>query len=209
MSVICPTITAFDPHEYRAQIEQVEGFAKRIHIDLMDGDFAPSVSPDLTTVWWPDNLVADIHLMYRYPESQIEELQKLKPNLVVVHFEADMNHARFVEALHESGIKAGLAILQETSVDEALDTIKIYDHVLVFSGNLGYHGGEVNLKLLGKVASIKQALPDIEVAWDGGINAENAHELAQAGVNVLNVGGFIQKSDDPLKAYKQIESNLK
>lgn len=209
MSVICPTITAFDPHEYRAQIEQVEGYAKRIHIDLMDGDFAPSVSPDISNVWWPDNLQADIHLMYQHPEEHIEELQKLKPNLVVVHYESDTNHARFVEALHESGIKAGLAILQETSVDEALATIKIYDHVLVFSGNLGYHGGEVNLKLIGKVASIKQALPKIEVAWDGGINAENARELSQAGVDVLNVGGFIQKASDPAKAYAQIESSLK
>ena len=209
MSVICPTITAFDPHEYRAQIEQIEAFAKRIHIDLMDGDFAPSISPDLSSIWWPDNLLADIHLMYRQPEKQIEQLQKLKPNLVVVHYEADLNHTRFVEALHDSGIKAGIAILQETTIDEAIETINIYDHVLVFSGNLGYHGGELNQKLLGKVATIKQALPDIEIAWDGGINAENARQLVDGGVDVLNVGGFIQKSGDPLEAYMQIESSEK
>lgn len=208
MTVICPTITAYDLHEYRAQIEQVADFAKRIHIDLMDGQFAPKSSPPLDQTWWPEGITADIHLMYQHPEEYIETLEKLKPNLVVVHYEADINHQKFVSAMHDSGIRAGLALLQETSVEEALDTLKIYDHVLVFSGNLGYHGGETDLGLLGKVQQIKQALPSIEVAWDGGINAENAARLAAAGVEVLNTGGFIQKSGDPAAAYKKLVSTL-
>ncbi len=55
MAVICPTVTAYDPHEYREQMERVEPFAKRIHIDLMDGHFAPTKSPGLKHVWWPDD----------------------------------------------------------------------------------------------------------------------------------------------------------
>src|ERR1700753_2375748 len=62
---ICPTITAFGTHDYRAQMEMLEPFAERIHIDLMDGVFAPHISPGLDQIWWPDSITADLHLMYQ------------------------------------------------------------------------------------------------------------------------------------------------
>jgi ribulose-phosphate 3-epimerase len=206
MAIICPTITAYDPHEYRAQIEQIEAFAERIHIDLMDGEFAPKASPGLDQIWWPDNLVADIHLMYKRPAEHIQQLVKLKPSLVVIHEEADVDHVRFAEQLREHGIKAGLAILQETAADDVLLILKNFDHVLVFSGHLGFHGGETDLTLLDKVQAIRQGYPKIEISWDGGINADNAKQLVKAGVDVLNTGGFIQKSPDPQAAYATLKS---
>lgn len=206
MAVICPTVTAFDPHQYREQIERLQPFAKRIHIDLMDGDFAPTQSPSLEEIWWPEELVADIHLMYRRPTDHLAQLIKLKPHLVVIHYEADLNHADFADRLHTAGIKAGLALLQDTSVDHVSRIITDFDHVLVFSGNLGHHGGEADLNLLGKVRAIHDHYPDIEISWDGGINDQNALQLVQAGVDVLNVGGFIQKSSDPAGAYANIRN---
>lgn len=204
MAVICPTITAYDPHEYREQIEQIEAFAKRIHIDLMDGVFTPKQSPSLDQIWWPEHITADIHLMYERPGAYVDQLIKLKPHLIVVHYEADLDHAQFAAQLHQHGIKAGLAILQDTSVEEAAPILENFDHVLVFSGNLGFHGGEFDSKQLEKVRAIRDAYPEIEISWDGGIKADNAKRLIEAGVQVLNTGGFIQKSADPAKAYDQM-----
>lgn len=209
MPIISPTITASEPHEYRSQIEQVESFAKRIHIDLMDGIFTPNKSVDLSQVWWPEAITADIHLMYQRPLENIQQLIKLKPNLVIVHFEADLNHEDFTEQLHEQGIKAGLAILQDTKVDELSRTLNYYDHVLVFSGHLGYHGGHADLSHIDKVSEIRKLFPKIEISWDGGINSENAKALVDAGVDILNIGGFIQKSSNPEESYKKIQTALK
>src|SRR4051794_36625025 len=111
---ICPTITAFEPHQYRIQMERIEPFAKRVHIDLMDGLFAPTKSPGLDQVWLPENIVSDIHLMYQRPAAELEQLIKLKPSLVVIHCEAEVDHAAFAAKLHENGINAGLALLQDT-----------------------------------------------------------------------------------------------
>src|SRR5690606_44954 len=105
MPVICPTVTAFEPHEYRAQMERAAGLAKRIHIDLMDGEFAPSVSPPLAQVWWPHGIKADIHLMYQRPMEQLNQLIKLKPHMVIVHNEAHVHHMHFAAELHGHGIK--------------------------------------------------------------------------------------------------------
>jgi ribulose-phosphate 3-epimerase len=205
-AIICPTITAFEPHGYRSQMESIEPFAKRVHIDLMDGLFAPHVSPGLDQVWWPEAIAADIHLMYEHPMEQLEQLIELKPSLVVIHYEADVDHAEFAKRLKDHGVKAGLALLQDTSVDDTASVMQSFDHVLVFSGNLGEHGGTADLQLLTKVQQIKEHYPDMEISWDGGINEQNAKELVAAGVNVLNVGGFIQGAADPATAYKKLLS---
>lgn len=209
MAVICPTVTAYDPHEYRSQMEQIEPFAQRIHVDLMDGVFTPKASPDLDHIWWSENIKADVHLMYTEPRLALDQLIKMKPNLIVIHFEADVNHKEFADHLHENGIKAGLAILQTTTVDEVDDLLKVFDQALVFSGHLGFHGGEFDAAQLNKITQIKQINPGIEIAWDGGINDQNAKQLVQAGVDVLNVGGYIQKSADPRAAYQKIAISIK
>ncbi|HVI60711.1 MAG TPA: hypothetical protein VM535_01000 [Candidatus Saccharimonadales bacterium] len=208
MAVICPTVTAYNPHEYREQMERVQPFARRIHIDLMDGHFAPTHSPGLDHVWWPAEVKADIHLMYQRPMPQLPLLIKLRPNLVIIHAEADVNHAEFADGLHKVGIRTGLALLHDTPADDVKSLVKSFDHLLVFSGKLGYHGGQADLQLIDKVKSLRALNPQAEIGWDGGITADNAKQLADAGVDVLNVGGFVQQADDPQVAYAKLEAVL-
>lgn len=206
MSVICPTVTAFDTSEYKTQIEHIQPFAQRIHIDLMDGEFAPTVSPGLENIWWPHELQADIHLMYQRPMEQLEALIELRPHMVIIHNEADVHHMHFAAELHKHGIQTGLALLHDTPVTHAEQIMHSFDQVLIFSGDLGKHGGVADLALLAKVGQIRAHHPEVEIAWDGGISAENAKVLAEGGVQVLNVGGFIQKSHNPAEAYQQLAS---
>ena len=204
MAIICPTVTAFDEYEYNEQLKTLRPFAKRIHIDLMDGVFAPTQSPDLEHVWWPHEFTADIHLMYADPMPYLQQLISLKPHMVIIHNEVTVHHMHFAAELHKADIKAGLAILQETPIEWAYQIMHSFDHVLVFSGHLGYHGGEADLGLLDKVRKIREHHPDAEIGWDGGINDQNAQQLIEGGVDVLNVGGFIQKSADPAAAYQSL-----
>jgi ribulose-phosphate 3-epimerase len=208
MAIICPTVTAFDTHEYRTQIDRLQPFAQRIHIDLMDGEFAPTKSPGLDKVWWPHEFTADIHLMYQKPMEYIEQLIKLKPHLVVIHNEADVHHMDFAARLHQHDIKAGLALLQDTPVEYVHQIMHSFDHVLVFSGNLGHHGGQADLTNLEKVRYLQEHHPEVEIGWDGGINADNAKQLVEAGVSVLNTGGFIQKSANPQQSYETLARSL-
>jgi ribulose-phosphate 3-epimerase len=206
VAVICPTVTAFDTHEYRVQMERLEPFGERIHIDLMDGKFAPTISPGLDQIWWPDKLTADIHLMYQNPTAEIDQLLHLKPRLVIIHQEAAVNHREFADRLRQHGIKVGLAILASTTVEQIHERILSFDHVLVFSGDLGKHGGTADMTMLDKVSRIREYSPDVEIGWDGGVNDQNALALITAGVDVLNVGGFIQNSTDPAAAYAKLKA---
>lgn len=206
MAIICPTITAYDTGTYREQVNRVKSFAQRIHVDLMDGQFTPTQSPPLKHLWIPHDVEVDIHLMYQNPMEHVHELVKLKPRMVVIHNEAHVHHMQFAGELHKAGIEVGLALLQDTPVEWAHQIMHSFDHVLVFSGHLGYHGGTADLNLLDKVRQIRDHHPDVEIGWDGGINADNARQLVDAGVDVLNVGGFIQNSDDPEAAYATLKT---
>ncbi len=205
MVAVCPTITAYDTSQYRQQVNAVKGFADRLHIDSMDGEFAPTASPPLATVWWPPEMTTDIHLMYQRPMEHLKTLLDLKPNLVIIHNEAEVHHMQFAAELHKAGINAGLAILAETPISYAFQIMHSFDHVLIFSGKLGYHGGQADLGLLEKVAAVRDHAPDIEIGWDGGITDQIAPKLVAAGVDVLNVGSFIQKSPHPADAYVKLD----
>ena len=206
MAVICPTVTAFSEHEYKVQVLRLQPFADRIHIDLMDGRFAPTVSPDLGHIWWPPELEVDIHLMYQEPMAVIEDLLRLRPRMVIIHNEATVHHMHFCGELHKAGIMTGLAILPETPVAYCEQIMHSFDHVLIFSGNLGHHGGQANFDLLAKAAQVREHHPDVEIGWDGGITVDNAARLVAGGIEVLNVGGYIQNSADPKDAYAKIEA---
>lgn len=210
MAEIVPTITAYDLDTYHQQIGLVRSFAKRIHIDLMDGEFAPTKSPPLKDVWWPKELRADLHLMYQRPMDFVDTISHMDPlpELVIVHNEAEVHHMHLAAELHKADIAVGLAILQDTPVDWIEQIMHSFDHILIFSGNLGHHGGAADLRLLEKVDYIQQHHPEVEIGWDGGIQVDNAAKLAQHGVSVLNVGGGIHASDNPNEAYATLRRSI-
>ncbi len=202
MPVICPTVTAYDPHEYRAQVERISPFAKRVHLDLMDGEFTAKKSPDLEQMWWPRKIAADLHLMCARPFEYIDKIQHLDPEMVITHAEADGDFVEWADRLHHySDIKVGVALLQKTDPELIRPALSRIDHVLIFSGSLGSFGGKADLAYLDKVKRLKDWKPELEIGWDGGINEWNTALLIDGGVDVLNVGGFIQSAKDPKSAY--------
>jgi ribulose-phosphate 3-epimerase len=203
---ICPTITRNTPEEYEAQMERVAKFVRRIHIDLSDGGLAPNQLLPVDQVWWPGGISADLHVMYRQPHKYLATLIALGPQLVILHAEAEGNFLECANLLHRHGIEAGIALLPQTPVANIKPGLDFIDHVLIFSGNLGHQGGShADLNLLAKVKELKSLKPTLEIGWDGGVNDENIKQLVNAGVEVVNAGGFIQKAPSAEAAYATLE----
>ena len=206
MSIICPTITATNPKQFKTQTDEVSKFAKRLHLDIGDDLFAPRLL-SIDQIQLPE-VQTDIHVMFEYPGKVIQKLVDLKPNLVIIHYESDANFNEISSMLKSSNIKFGMAILQQTDAKVLSQFKDILDHVLIFSGNLGFFGGHVDLGLIHKIDLIKKLNSDIEIGWDGGINLSNAKMLASSGVDVLNVGGYIHKSKDPKSAFDTLVQSI-
>ena len=111
--------------------------------------------------------------------------------------------------MSQIGARFSIALLADTPVSKVRHEIHSFDHALIFSGNLGFHGGSADLSLLKKAKEIRQLDHEIEIGGDGGINADNAADLVHGGVTVLNVGGYVQKSDDPQAAYATLKEVTK
>lgn len=207
MAVITPTITTDDPHEYREQMMAISDYSEGVHLDFSDGVFAPTQLLPIDLAWRNDDLVTHAHMMYQNPLDYIDEIIHLEADLVILHAESDDVKA-CAESLVENGTRVGIAILPETSVAdlEELELEGFIEHVLVFGGNLGYQGGSADLDQLKKIPKIIELFPDAELAWDGGVNAENVVKIAKAGIDVINVGGYIKNAEDPQKAYDTLSS---
>lgn len=208
MSIIAPCITVETEEQFNAAVERLKPFAERVHIDLSDGEFAPRFLYPVDKIWWPKEWVVDIHAMVMHPMDYIDKLISLKPNLITFHAETGVNLVPIIENIKKFDIKAGISLLKTTVPSSVADAIKIADHVLVFSGDLGHYGGVASLMQLEKVRLIRAINPTVEIGWDGGVNVNNAFTLAQGGVDVLNVGGAIANAEDPASVYDTLEREI-
>lgn len=203
---ICPAILATTPEDFQQQIERVTHEAARLHIDLTDNDFAKTQTIGIDEVWWPGGMQADLHVMYRRPFEHAALLLDLRPQLIIIHAEAEGDFIAFARQAHAKGIEVGVALQPETDPTVLRPAIGHVDHVLIFSGHLGHFGGEADLSLLRKVKILMDMKSSLEIGWDGGINASNAYDLVKGGIQVLNSGGFIQKAANPHDAFYALAS---
>lgn len=207
MVSICPTVTTDDPAVYKLQIEQTVSYAHRIHIDLSDGFFTNKLV-EIEDVWWPGGTRADLHVMYERPFDHATALVALQPQLIVVHAEAEGDFVAFAEKVHAHGIEVGVALLPETPVEAIIPALALIDHVLIFSGKLGHFGGHADFELLDKARQLKELKPTLELGWDGGVNDQNAKQLADGGIDVLNAGGYLH-TKNPEQAYATLLKAVK
>ena len=208
MSVIAPCITVESAEQYQAAVERLHPFAQRVHVDIADGEFAPTFLMSDAQVWWPKEWTVDIHAMVARPVEYVDRLIALKPNTIIFHVEAVADITPVLAKIKAAGIKAGVSLLRETVPATVAEAIKLADHVMVFTGTLGQYGGTASLMQLEKVRLIKAINPTAEIGWDGGVNADNAYTLTQGGVDVLNTGGAIANAADHGQAYATLVSEI-
>lgn len=206
--IITPTILAENAEQYKEQVERVSGFAERVHIDITDGEFAPTLTVGVPELWAPEGWVVDIHAMVNNLEEYVPKLIALRPHLIIVHAEATGDVVQALRQIKQAGIMAGLALLRSTVPRTVEAMIKEAEHILIFSGELGKFGGSASLMQLEKIRLITAINPNVEIGWDGGIMVDNAYSLVHGGVHVLNVGGAIQRASDPHAIFMQLQQEI-
>ena len=148
MAVIVPAVLATDISQYRRYIEVYNNFAKRIQVDITDGEFAQNQTIDESTIWWnKDQTTCDVHMMVTNPSKHLQTIIKVNPSLCIFHCEVSEDLIPIFDKLKEAGIKTGVAFLKQTypGSEKFKKYIEAADHALIFSGKLGLQGGEADL----------------------------------------------------------------
>ena len=204
---IVPAILTTDKQDFRNQVEKINAFTRRAQIDVTDGIFAPATL-DITSIWWPRNWTADIHLMAARPSENIDTILKLNPSLCILHAEAGEDLMPCFDKLKEAGIKCGVALMPQTFPGKVKPYIDAADHVLIFAGHLGQQGMPADLMQMEKISLVRNMKPEVEIGWDGGANMTNVRALAHADLDVINVGAAISQAPDPAAAYQELVAEI-
>ncbi|HCG62386.1 MAG TPA: ribulose-phosphate 3-epimerase [Sphaerochaeta sp.] len=177
--------------------------AQWIHLDVMDGLFVPNISfgPKFIEDIRPlSSLVFDTHLMVDRPERFIVEFARAGSDIITVHAEASVHLHRTLGAIHDEGKQAGVSLVPSTpvsSIEMVLDEVEL---VLVMSVDPGFGGQKFIANSLDKIRQLdalrKKHKLDFRISVDGGVNANNADLLVEAGVDVLVMGSAFFNAGD-------------
>jgi len=189
--------------------------AQYLHLDVMDGHFVPNIT------WGPkiisdlrnlSPLVFDAHLMIAEPERYVDEFRRAGCDRITFHLEATSHAQRLLTHIRDSGAKPGVAICPQTPVAMLQDIIEDCETVLVMSVNPGFGGQRFIPRALEKVREARALLDRRNTAClievDGGVDAENAQALVEAGADVLVMGSAIFGQADPGEALRRIRARL-
>lgn len=182
------------------------------HLDIMDGVFVPNISfgfPVIEQVKKNSTKPLDVHLMIVEPDKYISRFKEAGADILTVQFEACTHLHRTVQNIKAEGMKAGVALNPHTPVCMLEDIIVDLDMVLIMTVNPGFGGQKFIPNSYDKVTRLKQLIKEKNattlIQVDGGVDQSNIRKLADTGVDVMVVGSFIFKSDNPIETIARLK----
>jgi ribulose-phosphate 3-epimerase len=112
-----------------------------------------------------------------------------------VHVESGPHVHRSLQAIRALGKKAGVTMnpgTPESSIEHVIDLV---DLILIMSVNPGFGGQAFIPGALDKIRNVRAMAGGrpIDIEVDGGVTADNAAKIVQAGANVLVAGSAVFK----------------
>ena len=193
-TIIAPSLLAADFSKLKEEITEVEKLgAEYLHLDVMDGNFVPNISfgaPVISSLRKHSNLVFDVHLMVNEPDYLIEGFAQFS-DIITVHAEATKHLNRTIQLIKSFGKKVGVALNPSTPLDVIKYDLDNFDMVLIMTVYPGFGGQKFIPEMLQKIKDLRKINENIDIEVDGGINAETAKLVKEAGANVLVAGSYI------------------
>jgi ribulose-phosphate 3-epimerase len=182
-----------------------------IHVDVMDGRFVPNITLGPVIVQAIKRVATkplDVHLMIVEPERYIEAFAKAGADVLTVHVEASPHLHRTLQQIRQAGAKPAVVLNPSTPLSAIEEVLGDVEMVLVMSVNPGFGGQGFIEASVDKVRRLRAMLDarglSTHIEVDGGINAETAKRVVEAGASVLVAGSHVFGAKDYAQAIQSL-----
>ena len=204
-----PSILAADFANLAEEVRRAErGGAELVHFDAMDNHFVPNltIGPVVAaSLVEAVDIPIDAHLMVETPDNLIKPFIEAGVVSISVQPEAVTHLHRVLELIRAGGCEAGVALNPTTPPESIEWALPYLDYVLVMSVNPGFGGQAFIPEMAEKVRRLK-GMTDLPIEVDGGITAETAPLMVEAGAQVLVAGSAVYRGDPETEMRRIIEA---
>lgn len=204
--IIAPSVLSLDYSKFDEQVKILNDNCKWLHFDVMDGHFVPNLSfgPDILKSFRRNSsLYLDVHIMVSDPFYFSNVFINNGADGITFHFEAvgeDIDKCRtLIRNIKSNYVKCGVSIKPNTNVEKIIPLLNEVDLILIMSVEPGFGGQSFIESSYDKIAFLDKYRKDNNLQYlievDGGINDRNAHQLAEAGCDVLVAGSYLFNGD--------------
>ena len=199
MIELLPSILSADFSRLGEELHCIEeAGVSMVHIDVMDGNFVPSISlgmPVLASMRKVSNLTFDVHLMVEEPDRYVEEIAAAGADTIGVHAEACTHLHKTVTHIKNLGKKACVVLNPATPLS-VLDYLWPHlDSILLMKVNPGFGGQTYLPEITEKIRCLREKIEelgrDIPIEVDGGIKLSNVREVIEAGARFIVAGSSV------------------
>ena len=211
---ILPSVLSADFANLERDLKIVkEAGLKKIHVDIMDGMFVPSISlgfPVIASMRKVTDLYFDVHMMVQDPGRYVEEVAKAGADSIGVHVEACPHLHRTVHQIRETGKDCCVVLNPATNLNTLEYVLGDVNTVLLMTVNPGFGGQKYIPAMTEKIRDLKEMIdkknPACHIMVDGGIKVSNCLEVADAGADLLVAGSAVFSGDIAanIKAFKKM-----
>ena len=210
---IMPSILAAHPGRLEEGCVAAEqAGADLLHLDIMDGHFVPNLSfgPDVVAMAGKAvGLPLNVHLMLTRPDEMADAFLDAGADTLLIHAEAHCDVAATLAHIRARGVRPGITVNPETPAEAALEYKDAVDEILCMTVHPGFGGQSFLREVLSKIERIREALPEIDIAVDGGINDDTAADCAAAGANFFVAGAWLYGFENMPKAVARMRERVR
>lgn len=198
-----------DETELRRKIDLVGGKANKLHVDIVDQDFAQNLTVGIDAI---RNLGAipslAVHLMVANVDSYLASWCQTPVSSIIFYPKESSDTQGSIVRVQSAGKRVGLALDVNDGVDLVRPFINDIDFVLILTVPSGFAGARFNERPLSKIGALKSIKPDLVVGVDGGINRQTIKIAKEAGANFAVVNSAIFTSANPLAALEELTQDV-